>query len=60
MHPVATEIEGLPRHEILGPGTSPDAARCLEKDEGEAVGPGGLGGGKSRRAGSDDDDVDYR
>ena len=60
MHPVATEIEGLPRDEVLGPGTAPDAVRCLEKDERQAVGCGGFRGGKSRRAGSHDDDIDYR
>ena len=36
---------------------SEDAARCLENDEGEAVGPGGPGGGETGRAGSHDDDV---
>ena len=60
MHPVAPEIEGLPRRNLLGAGSAPDAVRRLHHHEGQAMRRGGLRRGKPRRAGTHDDDIDNR
>ena len=60
MHPVTTAIDGLSRDELLRMGTSPDAIRCLQKHERQAVRHGGFGSGKTRRTRSHNDYINLR
>ena len=57
MQPGAANVEGHAEMLVAGPGAAADAAHGFEQLEGKAGGAQGPGGGKARRTGADDDDI---